>query len=357
MARKGIIETKLPPDHSKSWQRHFYLGAASQTTGDLTFYSEDTMSHDPATQTEKNLSINKRAALTRFAWLSIAAAIATITLKAIAYLLTGSVGLLSDAVESIVNLIGAVMALGMLTIAARPPDESHVFGHSKAEYFSSGVEGLLILVAAVSIGYTAIERLLNPQPLEQLGVGLVVSVVASVINFGVARVLLNAGKRNNSITLEADAQHLMTDVWTSVGVIGGVGLTAITSWSVLDPLVALAVAFNIVWTAIHLLTRSISGLMDASLSEADQQKIETVLEKYRQEGIQFHALLTRQAAARRFVSVHVLVPGRWTVHDAHHVAEDIEADIRKALGEAVVFTHLEPVEDEISLHDISLDRE
>jgi cation diffusion facilitator family transporter len=298
-----------------------------------------------------------RSDLTRFAWLSIAAALATITLKTAAYMLTGSVGLLSDAAESIVNLVGAIMALGMLIIAARPPDESHSYGHSKAEYFSSGVEGLLILIAAAAIIWSSAERLFNPRPLEQLGLGLVVSVVASVINFSVARVLTRAGKQANSITLEADAQHLMTDVWTSLGVIGGVGVVALTGWESLDAIVAILVAINIVWTGVHLLRRSVAGLMDAALPAADQQIIENVMGKYRGKQVDFHALRTRQAASRRFVTVHMLVPGAWTVHDAHQFAEEFESDIRAALGEAVITTHVEPIEDELSMKDILLEQE
>jgi cation diffusion facilitator family transporter len=301
-------------------------------------------------------SIQNRASLTRFAWLSIAAAVLTICLKSGAYLLTGSVGLLSDAIESLINLAAAGMALWMLSIAARPPDESHMYGHGKAEYFSSTVEGILILVAAIGIAFTAIERLLNPIPLEQLGIGLGISLAATLVNFAVSRVLFSVGKNNRSITLEADAHHLMTDVWTSVGVIGGVGAVALTGWQILDPLVALAVAVNIVWTGIQLIRRSIAGLMDASLPQSEQQKIEAVLNRYREKGIDFHALRTREAASRRFVSVHVLVPGDWTVHDSHHIAEDLERDIRAAIGDAVVITHLEPIEDEISLNDIQLDR-
>ncbi len=297
-----------------------------------------------------------RASLTRFAWLSIAASIVIIALKSGAYLLTGSVGFLSDALESLINLVAAGIALWMLTIAARPPDESHLYGHDKAEFFSSSVEGILILVAAGSITWTAIQRLLHPVPLEKLGWGVGVSLLATLLNFIVARLLISQGKKYRSITLEADGQHLMTDVWTSVGVICGVGAVALTGWQILDPLVALGVAANIVFTSVHLLRRSVAGLMDASLSPQDQQKIESVLKKYREQGLEFHALRTRQGASRRFVSLHVLVPGEWTVHDSHHLAEDIERDIRSAMGEAVVFTHLEPMEDEISLHDIPLDR-
>jgi len=311
----------------------------------------------PHKNNEHNDVMQDRASLTKFAWLSIAAAITTIVLKAGAYLLTGSVGLLSDAIESLVNLAGAFMALTMLIIAARPADEGHVYGHSKAEYFASVTEGILILGAAIGIMTTAIQRLLDPRPLEQLGIGLAVSVVASLINFVVSRILLNAGKKRRSISLEADAHHLMTDVWTSVGVIGGVAISGLTGWGTLDPLVAILVALNIVWTGFQLIRRSVSGLMDEALPEADLQIIRDVMDKYQAKGVNFHALRTRQAAARRFMSVHVLVPGDTTVHDAHHIVEDFESDIRKALGGVVtVFTHLEPVEDELSMEDMHLDR-
>ena len=311
------------------------------------------MSHKKA---EHEDVMRNRGSLTRFAWLSIAAALSTMLLKAVAYVLTGSVGLLSDAIESIVNLVGAGMALGMLTIAARPPDESHMYGHSKAEYFASNLEGFLILAASAGIITTAVGRLLHPRALEELGVGLAISATAAVVNFFVSRALMSAGRERNSITLEADAQHLMTDVWTSAGVIAGVALVALTGWNVLDPVVALLVAANIIYTGVRLVVRSVAGLMDASLSADEQQAIEKVMAKYRKRGVSFHALRTRQAAARRFVSVHVLVPGAWTVHDAHHVAENFERDIRSALGAATVFTHLEPVEDEISMRDIPIDR-
>ena len=296
---------------------------------------------------------SNRASLTRFAWLSIAASILTIALKSSAYLLTNSVGFLSDAVESLVNLVAGVMALAMLTVAARPPDDSHAYGHSKAEYFSSTTEGILILVAAGGIIFTAIQRFFNPQPLEHLGIGLIVSASASMVNFAASRILLKAGKRENSITLEADAQHLMTDVWTSVGVIAAMGVVALTGWQRLDPIIAILVGLNIVWTAYQLLCRSVAGLMDASLPEREQKSIEAVMEKYREKGVAFHALRTRQSAARRFVSVHMLAPGAWTLHDAHHIAENFEGDIRKELPDAIVHTHLEPVDDEISMRDVN----
>ena len=301
--------------------------------------------------------MQNRAYLTRFAWLSIGAAVATIALKGGAYFLTGSVGLFSDAIESLVNLVGASMALIMLTIAARPADESHVYGHSKAEYFASITEGLLILVVAIGIISAAMDRLLHPRELEQLGLGLAVSIAASTINFIVARILMNQGTKRISITLEADAQHLMTDVWTSAGVIVGVAIAGFTGRTILDPVVAIAVALNIVWTGIHLVRRSVAGLMDTALPTKEKDTIENVMKKYREKGVYFHALRTRQAAARRFISVHILVPGDWTVHDAHHVAEDFESNVREVLGGPVtVFTHLEPVEDELSMQDIFLDR-
>jgi len=311
----------------------------------------------PHKQTEHTDMVKNRRALTSFAWLSIGAALATIALKTGAYHLTGSVGLLSDALESLVNLAGAFMALSMLTIAARPPDDSHVYGHTKAEYFASVTEGLLILGAAAGIISAAVSRLVQPRAIEQLGLGLGVSVAASVINLIVARILRREGKARRSITLEADANHLMTDVWTSAGVIGGVAVAGFTGWTILDPIVAILVGLNIIWTGVRLVGRSVAGLMDAALPRQEQSLIQDVMEKYRQHGVSFHALRTRQAAARRFISVHILVPGDWTVHDAHHVAEDFESDIRAALGSVVtVFTHIEPVEDELSMEDMSLDR-
>ena len=298
-----------------------------------------------------------RSSLTRFAWLSIAAAVLTIGLKAIAYQLTGSVGLLSDALESFVNLAGALMALAMLTIAARPADEDHLYGHSKAEYFSSGAEGMLILVAAVSIGIAAVQRLMTPKPLEQIGLGIGVSIVASFVNLAVALVLRRAGKQYNSITLKANAQHLMTDVWTSAGVLIGVGAVALTGWERLDPIVALVVAGNIVWSGFQIMRNSVLGLMDTALPVEEQIILKKVLEQHLQTGVQYHALRTRQSGARRFISLHVLVPGIWTVQRGHQLLERIEADIRHALPTAAVFTHLESLNDPAaSWDDMTLDR-
>ncbi|MDD2929174.1 MAG: cation diffusion facilitator family transporter [Sideroxydans sp.] len=296
------------------------------------------------------------ADLTRFAWLSIAAAVATILLKGVAWWLTGSVGLLSDALESFVNLAGALMALYVLTLAAAPADDKHAYGHGKAEYFSSAFEGLLILLAAFSIAYAAIDRLLHPQALAEVGVGLAVSVVASVINLFAARELLKAGRAYNSITLEADAKHLMTDVWTSVGVIIGVALVWLSGWLWLDPLIALAVAANIVWTGWQLLHRSASGLMDAAIPQEHIDAIETVLVKYREQGLDFHALRTREAGRQAFISMHVLVPGKWTVQRGHDLVEVIEAEIRAAVPFCHITTHLEPIEDPVSQIDATLER-
>ncbi|MHB1216167.1 MAG: cation diffusion facilitator family transporter [Thiobacillus sp.] len=294
--------------------------------------------------------------LKRYAWLSIAAALSTILLKGWAWWITGSVGLLSDALESFVNLAGAMMALAMLTLAAMPADDNHAHGHGKAEYFSSAFEGLLIFIAAISIGYAAIERLINPRPLEAVGIGLAVSVVASIINLATSRILMKVGKQHKSFTLEADAHHLLTDVWTSAGVILGVGLVWLTGWLWFDPVIALLVALNIMWTGWQLLQRSAAGLMDVSIPDEELKAIEEVLERYRRQGFDFHALRTRQAGARAFITLHVMVPGAWTVQQGHDCLEDIEADIRKALPHAHITTHLEPIEDPVSLADQGLSR-
>ena len=301
--------------------------------------------------------MSDRSSLTRFAWLAVAAAVVTIGIKAAAYVVTGSVGLLSDAVEGLVNLAGALMALAMLNVAARPPDEDHAYGHSKAEYFSSVVEGTLILVAAVSIAVAGVERLWHPHPIEQIGVGLAISALATVINLAVATVILQAGRRYRSVTLEADARHLLADVWTSVGVIVGVGAVKVTGWQPLDPLVAFVVAGNIVFTGYRIIQESVSGLMDKALPAEDQETLKTVLARYGASGAQFHALWTRRAGPRRFVSMHVLVPGEWTVQRGHQLLERIEADIRAALVDVAVFTHLESLDDPSSYDDVSFDRE
>jgi cation diffusion facilitator family transporter len=255
-----------------------------------------------------------------------------------------------------VNLVAAVTTLGMLTVAARPPDEEHAYGHDKAEYFASGVEGGLIIVAAVAIAWSAVNRLLHPAPIEQLGVGLAVSTGASLVNLAVARVLFAAGRKHHSIALEADAHHLMTDVWTSAAVLTGIGVVALTGWERLDPIVAIGVALNITWAGTKLIRRSALGLLDTALPPAEQAAVQAVLEAHRGPDVQFHALRTRQAASRRFVSVHVLVPGSWTVARGHALLEAIEHGIREAVPRVAVFTHLEALEDPASYADEGLDR-
>lgn len=295
--------------------------------------------------------------LARYAWLSIAAAVVTIALKTAAFWLTGSVGLLSDALESLVNLAAAIVTLAMLKLAARPPDDEHAFGHTKAEYFASLTEGVLIFVAAFAIGWAAWERLLAPRPLEQPGIGLVVSLCATGVNLAVALVLLRAGKRLRSIALEADAHHLLTDVWTSVGVLAGVGLVALTGWVRLDPIVAMVVAANILFTAVSLIRRSALGLLDTAFTADDLAVLRAVLARHLAPPLQIHALRTRQAGVRRFVSMHVLVPGAWSVRDGHAFLERLEADIRAALPNTTIDTHLEPLEEEVSFQDQGLDRD
>ena len=291
----------------------------------------------------------------KFALLSIVAALATIALKALAWWLTDSVGLLSDAIEGTVNLVGATVALTMLTIAARPPDDDHAYGYSKAEYFASGLEGVLILGAAAAIAYAAVDRLLAPRPLGNIGIGLVVSVVASAINYGVAQRLFEAGRHYRSIALEADARHLMTDVWTSLGVVAGVAAAVATGWQPLDPLIALAVAVNIVWTGIQLMRRSADGLLDHAMPPEQLVRLEGVLDSFRTRGIEFHAVRTRQAGARTFVTIHVLVPDDWSVKRGHDLAHEVEHAIRAALPETSVLTHIEPLGDPASYGDAELE--
>lgn len=295
--------------------------------------------------------------LERYAWLSVAAALATIGLKALAWWLTGSVGLLSDALESIVNLAAALLALSMLRLAAAPPDADHPYGFSKAEYFAAGIEGALIVLAAAGILASAIPRLIEPRALDEPALGLALTVLASGINFAVAMVLIRVGRREHSIALEADGRHLMTDVWTSAAVIAGVGLVFATGWLRLDPLVALAVAAHIIWAGVGLVRRSASGLLDAAISRPDQDEVTKLFNEYsRRYGIAFHALRTRQAGARRFISFHMLVPDAWSVAQAHQLSEEIESRIRSMVPNASIFTHIEPLGDPASYEDQGLDR-
>lgn len=292
--------------------------------------------------------------LSRFALISIGAAILTIGMKLTAYWVTNSVGLLSDALESLVNLITAVVALIALNIAVKPVSDDFAYGYSKVEFFSSGFEGSMILVAAAGIGAAAVERLVNPQPLESIGVGLVISAAASFVNLGAALVLGRVAREKQSITLEADSRHLMTDVVTTAGVLVGVLMVQGTGWLWLDPVIALLVAANILITGIRLLRKSAFGLLDVAIPASQLAKIKQILAGYEKQGIEFHALRTRTAAARAFVSMHVLVPGNWTVADSHRIAEEIENKIRANLPRFTVFTHIEPIEDPASQNDINL---
>ena len=289
-----------------------------------------------------------------YGYLSIAAAVLTIALKLGAYFLTNSVGFLSDALESGVNLLAAIAAVWAMTYAAKPPDAEHVFGHSKAEYFSSGFEGALILAAAIGIVISAVPRLFAPQPLEQFGLGLFLSLLASAINGAVAFILLRAGKRLRSVTLRADAHHLLTDVWTSAGVIIGIVLVSVTGWLILDPIIAILVAINIVWTGVKLIQESGSALLDISIPKEEKQIIDEILSHYDRHQIQFHAIRTRMAGTRRFISLHILVPGSWTVQKGHDLCEEIEDAIHQALPQSNVLTHLEPLEDPKSWTDQDL---
>ena len=288
--------------------------------------------------------------------LSIAASLATMGLKFWSYRVTGSLGLFSDAAESSVNLVAALMAFWMLTIASRPPDHDHAFGHSKAEYFSSALEGILILLAAIAIMISATHRFLNPKDLVQLSEGIGISLVAAAINAGVAWTLLRAGRRLRSISLRADAHHLLTDVWTTIGVALGLICVRVTGWQILDPLMAIAVALNIVWVGLKLVRETTNALMDGVISETDQQTIWDALGPYQDQGIQFHALRTRIAGARSFISFHVLVPGTWSVKRGHDLCEELEQRLMRSLPGAHVMTHLEPIEDPVSWQDATLDR-
>ncbi len=288
---------------------------------------------------------------TFYAWLSVATSIVTIVLKFAAYFLTGSVGLLSDAVEAVVNIIAALVALAVLTYSAAKPDREHNFGHDKAQYFSSGIEGALIFVAAGAIVWTSIPRFMNPQPIEQVSMGLTLSVAAALANAGCAWVMLRAARSHRSITLEADARHLLTDVWTTLGVFVGVILVQVTGWLRLDPVIAMAVAIQILWTGWMLMTRSFQGLMDRAIPDEDRAVIVGVLETLRTQGGDYHALRTRVAGAKSFVDVHVLVPGSLSVQAGHDLAESLENEIRTKLPHVEVLTHLEPLEDPKSWDD------
>jgi len=300
-----------------------------------------------ATTQVSNAPIN----LTKFAWMSIIVSIVVFGMKIAAWHATGSVGLLSDALESTVNIFAAVIALLALRTAMKPADAMHHFGRGKAEYFSASIEGFMILLAALIIVYTAVERIISPRPLEQIGWGLTISTLAALVNGGTALILLRAGKLHRSPVLVADGKHLLTDVWTSVGVIVGVGLVVITGWNRLDGVVAMAVGLNIIITGINLLRSSTAGLMDKALSDDDHLKIVKVLTKFESEEVKFHALQTREAGRQRFVSMHVLVPGAWSIQKGHDLSEELEAEIIAELPDTIITTHVEPLEDERSWAD------
>lgn len=292
--------------------------------------------------------------LSRFAWLSIAAAAVTILLKTLAWRITGSVGLLSDVAESLANLVAAIIALVALKVSIRPPDKNHPFGHSKAEYFSAGAEGMMIFIAAAVIMYTAVQRFIHPRPIEDVGIGLLVSVLASVVNGLVAWVLLKNGRQRRSMTLIADGKHMLTDVWTSVGVLVGVGLVWLTGWQRLDPIVAFAVGVNILVTGAKLVGQSGTALLDVSLPKEDNEAIRDFLDAHSNDHVKFHAVRTREAGYRRFLEFHMLVPGSWTVKQGHDAMEDLIDEILDEWPEMRVSGHLEPIEDPRSYEDMDV---
>lgn len=284
----------------------------------------------------------QQESLTRYAWLSVGAAVVTIALKSVAYWLTGSVGILSDAIEGFINLAAATVVLVTLRYVERPPDETHQYGHDKAEYFSSGIEGTLILVASATILWTSARRFLDPQPIEQAGIGLAVATGASLINLLVGQIVLRAGKRFDSISLEADGQHLMSDVWTSLAVVVGVSAAVLTGIERLDPLIAMVLGAKIGWEGIKIFRRSVSGLMDTPIAEEERLKVVEILDSHEQAGFRWHAMRTRRSGGRRFISVHILVPPDWTVQEAHDLSEQLEAEVAQAINRSTLFTHFEP---------------
>jgi len=291
-----------------------------------------------------NNTIQKKS-LAPIMWFSIVASILTITIKSGAYFATGSVGFMSDAMESFINLIAGIVAFITLTIAAQPADKKHPFGHDKAEYFSSLTEGLLIILAAIGIAYTAINRIYNPQPLEELNIGMALSIFATLINLATARILLYYARKHNSITIEADAHHLMADVWTTVGIVVGIVLVKFTNWQILDPIMAILVSISILYTGVKLIIRSTNGLMDKKLSEPDLKMITEILDNHKEKGLDYHALYTRQASSKSFITFHLLFPGETTVHQAHEVTKVIENEITEKVPNSNIFIHLEPLND------------
>ncbi len=301
-------------------------------------------------------SMNSRS-LNKYLYLSVAAALVTILLKYYAFHATGSMGFLSDALESFVNLFAALFALLMLHISRKPADQEHEFGHGKAEYFSSAVEGALILVAAFTIIRSAAPRLVDPVALENIGTGLLFSLLASLVNLAVGLVLINNGKKKKSLLVEADGRHLMTDVYTTVGVILGIILVQVTGWLIIDPIIAILVALNIIYSGYRLIVRSARELMDATIPEDELERVTAYLDSLGEREIEYHSLLTRMSGPRRFISMHLLVPGEWSVKRGHDCADEVEETIITMFREPVtVSTHIEPVEDPASMKDIGIDR-
>jgi cation diffusion facilitator family transporter len=292
--------------------------------------------------------------LTRMAYLAITAACVTMLLKFGAYWVTGSVGLLSDAVESTANLVAALTVLFALWFAARPVDRTHNYGHEKIEFFASGIEGFMILLAAMAIIWTAINRLLNPQALESIGAGAAIAIVASVINFGVAYVLLRVARAHHSIVLEADGRHLLTDVLTSVGVVIGLALAHFSGIEQLDPIIAILIALNILWTGYQLLRVAVDGLMDRALSPETVIEIQQAIDSEIGPRTTYHALRTRRAGARAFVDFHLLVPGDVTVQEAHNLTNRIEHAVATVLPIAETTVHIEPIEEPTAWTDSPL---
>jgi cation diffusion facilitator family transporter len=283
---------------------------------------------------------------------SIAVAVVTIALKTLAWWLTDSVGLLSDAMESLVNLASAVFALLMVKIAQRPADADHPYGHHKAEYFSAGFEGLMIMVAAVGILWTAVLRLLDPQPLEQLGIGLALSVLSSVLNGALAWAMLQSSRQHRSMALEGDSRHLFTDVWTSAGVILGVGLVAVTDWLWLDPVIAIGVALNILREGVHLVWRSTQGLMDQSLEDDVIADIDKTLAQFKHRTIRFDHVSTRRSGSRRFVDLHMHMPADWTLGRAAAVRASVEQALMSAIPGLRCTIQLLPMDVEAHSQDV-----
>jgi cation diffusion facilitator family transporter len=286
--------------------------------------------------------------LNRYMLLSLATALATMAIKGVAAGITGSVGLLSDALESLVNLTAAVVALIALRVAERPADHNHDFGHGKAEYLSAGVEGGMVFLAAAAIVWTSVERLMDPMPLDRTGLGLALSSVAALMNLGVGLALIRGGHRHRSVVLEADGKHLLTDVWTTGGVLVGVALVALFDLEILDPIVALLVGVNILWMGYRLLRRSVVGLLDAALPPEAVLRVHAVTDHYRQtEPVDFDAIRTRESGQHRFVYLTVLVPGEWTVGRVHELSERIQADIERELPGGMTFVQVAPRADPV----------